>query len=421
MTLSLSRLRRRLSGRLPLLVVLLVSFLSTVGMGIVFPVLPFMVSGILGDSAPIAVWVGVLEAVYALCALVAAPFLGALSDRVGRKPVLIACLLGTAVGWLVFGLGGALWALLLGRVLDGVTGGDMSVASAYLADITPAEDRPRRFGLVGAVSGVGFLVGPAIGGLLAPISLVAPILLAAAVSLVTAALAAFVMPESLAPERRTTTHVDLAEINPIRTVRAGLRRPVLGPLLIGFGLSCAPLAVLSTNLPVLAMQHLAWEPMQVGLLMSAVGVTDIIVQGALLGRMLTAAGPRGVIIGGLVGQAVASAMLAAVASVLALPSVMVVAALLFATAQGASGAALQGSISASVPDAEQGWLAGGMASIASLIQLVGPIVTGVLYTGVAAWAPYAFVVAALVGAAVLLRTQLADAPAGTAAQVPALG
>ena len=187
------------SQRLPLVIILAVSFLSTVGMALVFPVLPFLVGSHIGDAGSTAFWVGILEAVYAACAFVAAPFLGALSDRIGRRPVLIVSLIGSAIGWVLFGLGGALWVLFFARIVDGLTAGDMSVAFAYLADITAPEDRARRFGLAGAIGGVGFLVGPAIGGLLASVSLAAPMFAAAAVSVLTAILAAVVLPESLDP------------------------------------------------------------------------------------------------------------------------------------------------------------------------------------------------------------------------------
>ena len=290
------------SQRLPLVIILAVSFLSTVGMALVFPVLPFLVGAHVGDAGSTAFWVGILEATYAACAFVAAPFLGALSDRIGRRPVLIVSLIGSAIGWVMFGLGGALWVLLLARVIDGLTAGDMSVAFAYLADITAPEDRARRFGLAGAVGGVGFLVGPAIGGLLATVNLAAPMLAAAAVSLLTAILAAVVLPESLDPERRTT-RLSLSDINPLRAIGDAVRRPGLGSLILVFALAAVPLALFGGNVPVLTKDVLSWNTVEVGLLMSGVGIVDIIVQGGLLAVMLRIMGDRGVVVGGLLGQA----------------------------------------------------------------------------------------------------------------------
>ncbi|HEY2888750.1 MAG TPA: MFS transporter, partial [Candidatus Limnocylindrales bacterium] len=274
------------------------SFLSTVGMALVFPVLPFLVGAHVGDAGSTALWVGALEAVYAACAFVAAPFLGALSDRIGRRPVLIVSLIGSAIGWVMFGLGGALWVLLLARVIDGLTAGDMSVAFAYLADITTPEDRARRFGLAGAIGGVGFLVGPAIGGLLASVSLAAPMLAAAAVSLVTAILAAVVLPESLDDERRTK-RLSLSDINPLSSIGDAVRRPGLGPLILVFALAAVPLALFGGNVPVFTMDVLSWNTVEVGLLMSAVGIVDIIVQGGLLAVALRLMGERGIVLAGL--------------------------------------------------------------------------------------------------------------------------
>jgi len=397
------------SQRLPLLIVLTISFLSTVGMALVFPVLPFIVGRYASDAGSTAFWVGVIEAAYAACAFVAAPFLGALSDRIGRRPVLIASLLGSAVGWALFGIGGALWVLLVARIIDGVTAGDMSVAFAYLADITAPEDRARRFGLSGAVGGVGFLLGPAIGGLLASVSLAAPLFAAAGVTALTALIAAVALPESLNRERRSQ-RLSLADINPLRSLVDAARRPGLGALMLAFTLAAVPMALFAGNVAVLAMDALSWSPVQVGLLMSGVGVVDIVVQGGLLALVLRLMGERGAVVGGLLGQAVACGLIVGVASVLPASWLFVTGALLFATTQGATGAVLQGLLSKAVGDDEQGWLAGSMSAVGSAVQMVGPLLAGLLYQRVAPWAPYLLVVVVMVVAAAVVQ-RLAFAPA----------
>jgi MFS transporter, DHA1 family, tetracycline resistance protein len=407
------------SQRLPLVIILAVSFLSTVGMALVFPVLPFLVGSRVGDVGSTAFWVGILEAVYAGCAFVAAPFLGALSDRIGRRPVLIVSLIGSAIGWILFGLGGALWVLLVARIVDGLTAGDMSVAFAYLADITAPEDRARRFGLAGAIGGVGFLVGPAIGGLLASVSLAAPMFAAAAVSALTALLAAAVLPESLDPTQRTK-HFSLSEVNPLRSIGDALRRPGLGSLIGVFALAAVPLALFGGNVPVFTMDVLSWNTVEVGLLMSAVGIVDIIVQGGLLALMLRVMGERGVVLGGLLGQAFGCGLIVAVAAFLPASWLFVTGALLFAMAQGATGAVLQGLLSQAVDDNEQGWLAGSMSAIGSAVQMIGPILAGLLYLRVAPFAPYLVATAVLLVAGFLVRRLLpspadASAPAGVVA------
>jgi len=396
------------SQRLPLVIILTISFLSTVGMALVFPVLPFLVGSHVGDAGSTAFWVGILEAAYAACAFVAAPFLGALSDRIGRRPVLIVSLIGSAIGWVLFGLGGALWVLLLARVIDGLTAGDMSVAFAYLADITAPEDRARRFGLAGAVGGVGFLVGPAIGGLLASVSLAAPMLAAAAVSILTAILTAVALPESLDPDRRVK-RISLSDINPFAAIAGAVRRPGLGALILVFTLAAVPLALFGGNVPVFTMDVLSWNTVEVGLLMSGVGIVDIIVQGGLLAVLLRVMGERGVVLAGLLWQAFGCGLIVAVAAFLPASWLFVCAALVFAMAQGATGAVLQGLLSKAVGDDEQGWLAGSMSAIGSAIQTVGPLLAGLLYLKVAAFAPYLVASAVLLVAAVLGRRVLSTA------------
>ena len=136
---------------------------------------------------------------------IAAPLLGKLSDRYGRRPVLLVSVFGSAVGYYLFGIGGALWILFLSRVIDGFTGGNISTASAYIADITPPQDRAKNYGMLGAAFGLGFILGPALGGALSRISLTAPAFAAGAFSLASAIVGFFVLPESLPKDKRITT------------------------------------------------------------------------------------------------------------------------------------------------------------------------------------------------------------------------
>jgi MFS transporter, DHA1 family, tetracycline resistance protein len=395
------------ASRLALPIVLAITFLSALGMTIVFPVMPFIVKGYVGDPGQIALWAGILDAVYAACSLVAGPFLGALSDRIGRQPVLVVSLVGGAIGWLVLGAGGALWVLLAGRIIAGLTAGDMSVGFAYMADITAPEDRARRYGLAGAVAGVATLVGPAIGGVLAPINLAAPLFIAAGLSALTALIAFFLMPESLRAERRTSGLV-MSNLNPFRTIAAALNRPALRPLLVAFGLMGFALAILATTVPVFALDVLGWGPTQVGLLLSAVGVTDIIVQGGLLGLLLRRLGEGRVVILGLGLIGIASGVLVIVGWLVPIPALLVVATLLFAASEGGTGATLQGLLSQATGEDEQGWLAGSMSAIGSIAQLVGPILAGLLYAQVSRTAPYVLIVLVAVVAMVLVSRPAAE-------------
>src|SRR5215212_4794301 len=165
-----------------MLFLMVMAFLNTIGVGIFLPVLAFIVQEYVRDQNSLAIAVGWLASVYAICQFIAAPGLGALSDRYGRRPILLICLLGSAVGYLLLGIGGALWVLILGRIIDGLTGANFSVVFAYIADVTPTDERGKYFGLVGAISGIAFILGPAIGGLVAKLGISAPLYLAAAVT-----------------------------------------------------------------------------------------------------------------------------------------------------------------------------------------------------------------------------------------------
>src|SRR5579862_7784680 len=157
-------------------------FLNFLGFTIILPVIPFLVARYV-PADQVGLFVGIIIAAYALCQFIAAPALGALSDRYGRRPILLVSLIGTVVGYVVFGIGGALWILFVGRIIDGLTGGNVSTMYAYVADISEPKDRGRLYGRLGAAGGFGFVVGPAVGGLVAQVSLSAPLYLAAGVTL----------------------------------------------------------------------------------------------------------------------------------------------------------------------------------------------------------------------------------------------
>ncbi|HYC07475.1 MAG TPA: MFS transporter, partial [Candidatus Binatia bacterium] len=319
----------------------------------------------------------------------------------------------STVGWVLFGIGGALGVFLVARVIDGLTAGDMSVSFAYLADITAPEERAKRFGLVGAIAGVGTLIGPALGGLLTPISLAAPVFVAAGLTAVTAFLALVVLPESLDPARRSSA-VSIGDLNPFRPLVAVVRRVDLRPLFIALALLGVTMGVVASNVSVLALDAVAWGPIQIGLLLSGVGIVDIVVQGVLLGLFLKTAGERGVLLAGFAGVGFACGLMALVGSVVPSPVVLITAGLLFAMSEGATTATLNGVLSKRAGDDEQGWLAGGMSAIGSATQLVVPILTGILYAQVAPAAPYVLAAIAAISAVAILAAWLpASAPVET--------
>src|SRR5882757_4431988 len=156
--------------------IVVTAFLSVLGMGLIIPVVPFILTKYIDPSktGEIAWTFGLMMSLYSICQFFAAQVLGALSDKYGRRPILLFCLFGSAIGYILFGIGGSLWILYLGRIIDGLTGGDISTVFAYIGDITKPQDRGKYFGIIGATVGFGFILGPTLGGFLSHISLSAP-------------------------------------------------------------------------------------------------------------------------------------------------------------------------------------------------------------------------------------------------------
>lgn len=388
---------------------IVLTMLTTTGMTIVLPILPFVVQRYVPGHGTLAVWVGVLETVNALCAFVAAPFLGRVSDRYGRRPVIIVAAFGAALGYLLFGIGGSIWVLLAGRMVQGITAGDLPALFAYLADITPPAQRAKRFGLLGALSGIGTMVGPALGGLLAAVNVDLPVFATAAVALVIAVLSIAVLPESLRPENRAA-RLELRALHPFGAFREAFGRRELRGLLVGLVLVTMPFMCFVNNFSVLAIDQIRWNPTQIGFLTATVGIVDIVIQGGLLGVLLPRIGERGVVVSGVVTQALGCLALAVVGSLLAQPWLFVVGTLALAAGQGGATAAMDGLLSGAVGDDEQGWLAGTTQSLSSAIGMVAPLLAGVLYAGIAHSAPYWLGLVMMSAAALVLARARFDSP-----------
>ncbi len=396
------------------IMLIVLTMLSASGMTVVIPVLPFVVLRY-SDQPHLALWVGVLETVNALCAFIVAPILGRLSDRFGRRPVIIIAAFGAVLGFALFGIGGSIWVLLIGRIIQGLTAGDMPALFAYLADITPAEQRAKRFGLLGALTGIATMVAPALGGLLAAVNVDLPVFVTAGLALVSAVLAIFVLPESLAPANRSAK-IDVKALHPFAVFRDAFVRKELRGLLIGFALSLIPFFMFINNFSVLALDSIQWNATQVGLVVAAVGIVDIAIQGALLPLLLPRIGERGVIIAGIVVQALGLGALALVGSLFAEPWLFVVGSLVMAAGQGASQASMDGVMSNSVGDDEQGWIAGVGQSLSSGVGMIAPLLAGALYATVGHSAPYWLGLLLMVAAAIVLgRARFASPSKRTAA------
>ncbi|HLY27869.1 MAG TPA: MFS transporter [Aggregatilineales bacterium] len=385
-----------------LVFILLTGFLSSVGFGIIEPVGPFLVSHYVSDPNSVGSVLGWLVTSYAICQFVAAPALGAFSDKYGRRPILLLCMVGSAVGYLLMGIGGALWVLFLGRIIDGITGGNMSVAFAYVADSTPPGQRGRYFGLMGAVFGIGFIVGPALGGLIARLGVAAPFYVTAALTTANILYGLFFMPESLTQEKRS--EVKLSHLNPLSALADVMAVRELRWLLIATFLYTLPFAALQVTIGLFARDSLNWDVAAIGIIFATVGVTDIFVQGLLLQVLLKRFNESQVAIGGFVSVIVGYLLIGAVAflhSSLSLFAGTVV----FAMGDGLVGPSLGGLLSRAAGSRSQGKVQGGSQSVQSLARIAGPFVGGLMYDSLGHASPF------LAGAGIVL---LAIVVVGTA-------
>jgi DHA1 family tetracycline resistance protein-like MFS transporter len=354
------------------------------GMTIIIPLVPFLTLPYLAHPTNLAAVVGWLTAAYGLCQLIAAPGLGVLSDRFGRRPILFICLLGSALGYLIFGLGSALWLLFLGRIIDGLTGGNISVLFGYIADITEPEDRGKYFGMLGGAAGVGSLIGPALGGLLATINDRVPFLAAAGLLLLTLFWGYFLLPESLDKEHRIPS-ISVSELNPLKQLASAFCWANVRWLLLAWFLYALPVSMLQTTLTVLMKDSVGFNATQAGLVVTLVGAVDILVQGVLVGWFLAILGKIRLGLIALVLVSISYLVLGSIAF-LAIPLLLLlIGIILFAGSGSLVENALRGLLSEMVGQNEQGRVNGVTQSLQSLGWIVGPLVGGFVYT---AWGPF---------------------------------
>ncbi|MEI2404938.1 MFS transporter [Niallia taxi] len=374
-------------------------FLCGLGFSIIAPVVPYLVHPYAHNDANQAIIVTVLTSVYAACVFLAAPGLGALSDRYGRRPILLICLIGSSVGYIVFGIGGALWVLFVGRIVEGVTGGSISTIFAYFADIIPNEQRTKYFGWVSAVTGVGIAVGPALGGLLAKFGYSVPMYAAAFITLLNVVFGFLYMPESLNKNNRLKK-LTLVRLNPFIQLLNILSIKHIKWLLISVFLLSIPNGSLQAVFSQFTIDTFKWEPAIIGLMFSILGIQDILSQGFLMPKLLLKYNDVQIGMIGMVSEIIGYSFMA-VSALFSLYPLFIAGIFLFGFGDSLIGPSINGMLSKSVQASEQGRIQGGSQSIQALARIIGPLIGGQIYVSLGHAAP-AFMGIILIAAAVFV-------------------
>ncbi|MEM8730851.1 MAG: TCR/Tet family MFS transporter [Pseudomonadota bacterium] len=268
----------------PFLFILATLAIDAIGIGIVFPIMPDLMTRVgAGSTAQGALWGGIMMSAYAAAMFLFGPIVGSLSDAYGRRPVLIAALTTLTIDYVIMALAETYWLLLVGRILAGMAGATYITATAYIADISAPEDRAARFGMIGAAFGIGFVLGPALGGLAAGLHITAPFWIAAGLSAVNVAFGLFILPESLKPESRRP--FGKRDLNPFATIARAFVLPGLAiPLICIFVFEFANL-VYPTLWAFWGREVFGWDTFTIGLSLSAYGVMIAVVQAGILPQM----------------------------------------------------------------------------------------------------------------------------------------
>jgi len=383
--------------------VFVVVTLDMMTVGITAPVLPGLITGLLhGNAAKAAGYFGVFAAIWAVMQFFASPIIGSLSDHFGRRPVLLASMFGLAADYVVMALAPTIGWLFIGRVISGITSATSSTANAYIADVTPPEERAARFGLLGAAFGIGFVVGPAVGGLLALVDPRLPFWGAAAVCFANGLYGLFVVPESLAPENRSPFSFKVA--NPIGSL--GLYRSATGLLNLAGVIFIYYLAhqVLQSTWALYGAYRYHWHPGMIGVSLAVVGVASVVVQMVVIRWFVERFGERGALYSGLVFGAAGFAIFGAAPTGWLFIAGIPIFSLMSLTMPG-----VQGLMSRSIPANQQGRLQGANSSLMAIASMFGPILfTQVFAHTITTWSVLApaglpfYLAAALMALALLL-------------------
>jgi DHA1 family tetracycline resistance protein-like MFS transporter len=354
-----------------------ITVLNAVGMTIVFPLFPFLL-GLYVPAKDVAVTMSALVSVFAVCTFFAAPVFGALSDRYGRKPILLLSLLGSAVGYVLLGAGGALWVLFLGRIIDGITAGNQSALFAYITDSTAPHERGKWFGYLGGAIGLGFMIGPAIGGLLGSSSVTLPFFITAAITLLSMFGISMLLPESL-PAGKRTSHLTLKSFNTFLHFKDVFSMKDARNLIIIGVFFYVGLNIWQFNTTIYMKDVFEWGPAFIGGSFVLIGICDILSRVIILPQMLKRFGERTVGIIGLCGMAVGLTLIFLTAYN---QSIVLIAAAVacIVLGEGLFDPSYNARLSVSVDESKQGLLQGTNQSLQALYHVIVPLGAAAIYT-----------------------------------------
>ena len=353
--------------------ILVCVFIDMLGIGLVVPVLPILIGDFVDGKDQQAMWYGIMAAVFGLLQFIFMPMLGAISDRVGRRPVLLYSMAGMCVNFLATGWAPNLACLFIGRIIGGVSSASMSVASAYASDISTPDNRAKSFGKIGAAFGLGFICGPMLGGLLGDINLHLPFFVAAGLSAANFIYGYFFVPESLQQEPGARAPFTLARINPFAALVKLARRVEIRGLVLAFGLMTFAQMMLNTTWVLYTHFRFDWTPRQNGIALFCVGLCAAVVQAGLLGILIKRLGEVRLSLLGMASGAITYLLYG-----LATEGWMMYALILCNLLAFAAGPALQGIISKGSAAGEQGELMGSLQSISSLGIIIMPLLGSVI-------------------------------------------
>lgn len=351
-----------------LFTIFLIVFIDLLGFGIILPLLPYIAEKY--SASPLQI--GILSATYSLFQLISAPILGRLSDRYGRKKILIISQIGSTIGYLILGLAHSLPLLFLSRIIDGITGGNISIAQAYIADVTTKENRAKGMGLIGAAFGLGFIFGPAIGGALSKISYSTPAYFAAGISLITILATVFFLKETVNEKRASTsprTKFSLQEFQRIMKLHP------IGILIIVFLMLNTSFSIMQGNFSLWTQKTFNFDASQNGWLFAYIGVLAVIFQMKLLPYVIKRFHEKNILVASLLFMCIGLLLIPLAKH----PNFLFIALFFLPLGNGLANPTIQALASENVPAEEYGETLGILQSAGSMGRIIGPIIGGEIF------------------------------------------